>query len=40
MCFFITHEFTVDEAIHLVVDQASISAMTGLIALILVLARE
>lgn len=33
-------QFTIDEAIHLVVDQASISAMTGLLALILVLSQE
>jgi hypothetical protein len=33
-------QLTVDEAIHIIVDQASISAMTGLLALMLVLASK
>ncbi len=38
--FFHHANFTVDEAIHLVVDQAAISAMTGILALILLLSKD
>ena len=33
-------QLTMDEAVHIIIDQASISAMTGVLALILVLASK
>jgi hypothetical protein len=36
--FFHHTQLTMDEAVHIIVDQASISAMSGVLALILVLA--